>query len=139
MVYNLTPQDVLHTRLLLSTFTLPSELIDIILDTAEYWALISCHRSEDLVVRANDRTTQDRANDFNGPLPLESVPVTAHAYSEVKYLSLEVPAYEGTRVRKVMFKLRSSDQGRSNNAICRGAGPFHHFPPSPKYRTHRPS
>ncbi|TEB30838.1 hypothetical protein FA13DRAFT_1733251 [Coprinellus micaceus] len=107
----LSPSDVLHTRLILTYLGLPTELIDLILDTASYWALITAHRSDEVVVRASDAYVDGHHHIVTSP---------SEPYADNRYITVAVPAYEGTRVRMVRFRLRSCDQGRSNNAQCRG-------------------
>ncbi|KAF6760586.1 hypothetical protein DFP72DRAFT_882653 [Ephemerocybe angulata] len=93
-----TVHDVLRTRCILLRF-IPPELIDIILELAEYWACVMSNRSTQMLVKASTETE---------PTSEQNI-----------YLqSARVP--RGSRVRRVTFRVRSCDQGKSNNAKCRG-------------------
>ncbi|KAG2004801.1 hypothetical protein CC2G_003320 [Coprinopsis cinerea AmutBmut pab1-1] len=107
-------------RLLLLHFNLPSELVVYILDLAEYW-----------MKQSTSKTTEEHAivaHNTNNTMSDSSEPAV---YAEKKYLS--VPPVSGLKgcgeyddsqlsfkPRKVIFRLRSCDQGRSGFVELRG-------------------
>lgn len=82
----LTPEDVLQVQSFLNKITrLPEHLVNSILDLGEYWVYTECSREEDL-----------RVEQYHAQLP---------------YVQLPIQNCLDSPVRKIVFRLRSHDQG----------------------------
>ena len=95
-----------HYLLKASSHRLPIQLIDEILDHAEYWVHVSVSKPESLVARGNTA--------YSDVLVIRTPPICSlgTAGSEEDTLGLPEPTLQHP-VRKIVFTIRSKDQGWS--------------------------